>query len=66
MKKLETYKEQVEKEAIKQLVENIAKLETENTRLKIDVEKLVAEISMAKRFIKTQKEYYEKLTNKTQ
>jgi hypothetical protein len=42
----------------------VLKLETENARLKKDIDKLVAEISMANRFIKSQKEYYEKLTNK--
>ena len=42
----------------------VEKLKTENTKLKKDIDKLVAEISMANRFIKSQKEYYEKLINK--
>jgi hypothetical protein len=42
----------------------VAKLETENTKLKKDIDKLVAEISLANRFIKSQKEYYENLKNK--
>lgn len=41
----------------------IEKLKTENTRLKKDIDKLVAEISMANKFIKSQKEYYEKSIN---
>jgi hypothetical protein len=44
----------------------VEKLKTENTRLKKDIDKLVAEISMANKFIASQKAYYEKLTNKNQ
>lgn len=63
---METYKEQVQSEALKQMAETVAKLETENAKLKKDINKLVAEISIANRFIKSQKEYYEKLINKNQ
>jgi uncharacterized protein (UPF0335 family) len=63
---METYKEQVLSESLHQMAESVAKLETENTKLKKDIDKLVAEISMANKFIASQKEYYEKLTNKNQ
>lgn len=46
--------------------EIIKKLETENAKLKIEIVKLLSELSMANKFIKSQKEYYEKLTNKNQ
>ena len=52
-----TYKEQVLEESLQQMAEKVVKLEKEN-------EKLLQEISLANRFIKSQKEYYEKLTNK--
>lgn len=61
---METYKEQVLSESLHQMAESVAKLETENTKLKKDIDKLVAEISIANKFIISQKEYYEKLTNK--
>ena len=51
-----TYKEQVLEESLQQMAEKVVKLEKEN-------EKLLQEISLANRFIKSQKEYYEKLTN---
>jgi peptidoglycan hydrolase CwlO-like protein len=44
--------------------EKITKLETENARLKKEIDKLVKEISIANKFIKSQKEYYENLINK--
>lgn len=61
---METYKEQVLSESLHQMAESVAKLETENTKLKKDIDKLVAEITIANKFIISQKEYYEKLTNK--
>jgi uncharacterized protein (UPF0335 family) len=63
---METYKEQVLSESLHQMAESVAQLETENTKLKKDIDKLVAEITIANKFIISQKEYYEKLTNKNQ
>jgi peptidoglycan hydrolase CwlO-like protein len=45
-------------------IEKIKKLETENAKLKAEIHKLVVEIAIANKFIKSQKEYYENLTNK--
>lgn len=44
--------------------EIIKKLENENAKLKIEIVKLLAELSMANKFIKSQKEYYENLIKK--
>jgi peptidoglycan hydrolase CwlO-like protein len=57
---METYKEQVLSESLHQMAESVAQLETENTRLKKDIDELVMEIAIANKFIKSQKEYYEK------
>jgi hypothetical protein len=54
-----TYKEQVLEDSLKKMAEKVVKLEQQN-------EKLLQEISLANRFIKSQKEYYLKLTNKNQ
>lgn len=54
---MENYKEQIQKEALKQMADKIIELQKEN-------EKLIQEIAIANKFIKSQKEYYEKLTNK--
>lgn len=61
---METYKEQLLSESLHQMAESVAQLETENTKLKKDIDKLVAEITIANKFIISQKEYYEKLINK--
>lgn len=52
-----TYKEKVLENSLQKMTEKVVKLEKQN-------EKLIQEISLANRFIKSQKEYYEKLTNK--
>ena len=54
-----TYKEQVLEDSLKKMAEKVVKLEQQN-------EKLLQEISLANRVIKSQKEYYLKLTNKNQ
>lgn len=54
-----TYKEQALEDSLKKMAEKVVKLEQQN-------EKLLQEISLANRFIKSQKEYYLKLTNKNQ
>jgi uncharacterized coiled-coil protein SlyX len=64
MTDLETYKEQFQDEAIKQFAQMVVKLEIKNAKLKKEVDKLVVEIAIANKFIKSQKEYYENLTNK--
>jgi hypothetical protein len=60
---METYKEQVQSEALNQMADSVAQLEVENTKLKKDIDKLIAEITIANKFIISQKEYYEKLMN---
>ena len=60
---METYKEQVQSEPLHQMADSVAQLEIENTKLKKDIDKLIAEKTIANKFIISQKEYYEKIIN---
>ena len=60
---METKKEQALSEAFNQMADSFAQLEVENTKLKKDIDKLIAEKTIANKFIISQKEYYEKIIN---
>ena len=60
---METKKEQAQSEAFYQMADSFAQLEVENTKLKKDIDKLIAEKTIANKFIISQKEYYEKIIN---